>query len=114
MALLYRHHVQTQARSVRREADFEPLLSDASAAAFAERLLARETSAGQRLLREEARAKVRAALDALRPADREILVLRFLEQMSVAEIAAILGLGEDTVRTRQRRALERFERQLAP
>jgi RNA polymerase sigma-70 factor (ECF subfamily) len=81
MALLYRHHVQTQARSVRREAGFEPLLSEASAAAFAERLLAHETSAGQRLVREEARAKVRAALDALRPADREILVLRFLEQI---------------------------------
>ena len=51
---------------------------------------------------------VQAALARLQPPDREVLVLRHLEQLSAHEVAVVLGIAESTVRYRQRRALERL------
>jgi RNA polymerase sigma-70 factor (ECF subfamily) len=44
--------------------------------------------------REELRRLVREALSRLSDTDREVLVLRHLEQLSVPEIAAIQGITE--------------------
>ena len=44
----------------------------------------------------------------LSPNDREVLVMRNLEQMPAVEIAALLGVKEGTVRVRHLRALERL------
>ncbi|WP_243059947.1 SigE family RNA polymerase sigma factor [Nocardioides sp. SR21] len=49
-----------------------------------------------------------AALAALPPHDRAVLVLRYWEDRSVAETARDLGMTETTVRTRSRRALQRL------
>jgi RNA polymerase sigma-70 factor (ECF subfamily) len=51
---------------------------------------------------------VRAALARLAESDREVLLLRHLEQLSLAEIAAVLGLSEATAGKRHLRALERL------
>jgi DNA-directed RNA polymerase specialized sigma24 family protein len=37
---------------------------------------------------------VRAALERLAAADREVLVLRFFEQLSTRELAGVLGVSE--------------------
>ena len=42
--------------------------------------------------------------------DREILVLRYLEQLSNSEIADVLGLSDVAVRSRHMRALDRLTR----
>ena len=62
---------------------------------------------------EEA-AAIHAALDGLSPDHREVLLLRFVEQMSYEQMAAVTGCGVGTVRSRLhyakrslRRALER-------
>ncbi len=60
------------------------------------------------LIREEMRQRVRQALERLKPQDREVLVLRYLEQLSPAEVAAVLGIKEGAVKTRQTRALVRL------
>ena len=102
----HRRHLRSQRRSVTRE---EPMpLPDESVRQLARRLLADDTSPSRRLIRDERRAELRAALAALDPRDREILVLRHLEQMETAEVAAVLGLNEGAVRTRQYRALLRL------
>ena len=44
----------------------------------------------------------------LSPSDRDVLVMRNLEQMPAVEIAALLGVKEGTVRVRHLRALERL------
>lgn len=49
-----------------------------------------------------------AALAALPPHDRAVLVLRYWEDRSVADTARDLGLTETAVRTRSRRALQRL------
>jgi RNA polymerase sigma-70 factor (sigma-E family) len=51
-----------------------------------------------------------ALLDALRglaPADRAVLVLRYLEDLSVEETAQRMGVSDGAVRSRSKRALER-------
>jgi RNA polymerase sigma-70 factor (ECF subfamily) len=64
------------------------------------------------MIRREIRDRVRQALGKLAPRDREILVLRHLEELSISEIAAILGLSEEAIKKRQVRALERLQNQL--
>ncbi len=52
------------------------------------------------------------ALLALDPPHRDVLLLRFYEDLPPREIARRLGIPVDTVRTRQRRALERMRASL--
>jgi RNA polymerase sigma-70 factor (ECF subfamily) len=101
-------HVLTRKRSVLREEIRGMSLSEGSTWQLAERLAVSGTSASQRLIREEMGARVRAALARLSAGDREVLVLRYLEQLSTADIAAELEIGEGAVKMRHRRALDRL------
>ncbi len=106
---LHRRHIQTQKRSVRRERRKTLDLPDQSAVQLADLLVAVGSSPSQRLARHELRVRVRQALDHMPWHDREVLVMRYLEQLSVRDIAAILGLTESGVKSRHRRALERLQ-----
>jgi len=79
-----------------------------SSVLLADRLLANGTSPSRAARREERGRQLRGALAKLAPHDREVLVLRYLEQLSNREIAAVLGVTERTVRSRHRRALMRL------
>jgi RNA polymerase sigma factor (sigma-70 family) len=52
------------------------------------------------------------ALAALKPAEREAVLLRFFEGHTLAETGAFLGLSEDAARMRCARALEKLRRYL--
>ena len=108
-----RRHVGAKARSVTREQHDDMVLPDHSAVQLAAQLLASGTSPSVRMIRKELRAKVQQMLSQLSTPDREVLVLRYLEQLSTAETAAVLGLTVDGVKSRQRRAVERFSNLLA-
>lgn len=103
---VHRRHVRASRRSVGREEGIS--LSDRSAAELAERLFARGSTPSRKALRDELRARVRAALAALPETDREVLILRNLEQLSVASTADVLGLSEGAVKMRHVRALARL------
>jgi RNA polymerase sigma-70 factor (ECF subfamily) len=105
---LHRRHLKAGRRSVTREEMPSPRLPDESADELVERLFARDSSPSARLEREEVRQQVRQALEQLPERDRELLVLRHLERLSTAEIAAVLGVSEATVYTRHLRALKRL------
>ncbi len=105
---LHRRHVKADRRSLLSEKADGPGLPDASAMLLVDRLIASGTSPSQHALRQEVRDRVRATLDELSPNDREVLVLRFLEQLSTAETAAVLGIGEGAVKSRLMRAVLRF------
>ena len=60
------------------------------------------------------RLALRAALDELAPMDRAVLVLRFLEDVSVADTADALGVSPGAVRNRTLRALDRLRDVLGP
>jgi len=105
---LYHRHVRAQKRCVAREEHPRFDLPEGSALSLAQRVVASGTSPSGRVLREELRQRVRRALDQLAPADREILVMRHLEQLQVSEIAALLGITEAAVKMRRLRAAERL------
>ena len=109
---LHKKHLAATRRSVKREDRAELPLSDDSIIQLADRLASSGTEPGQALVKEEIRERVRAALDELRYADREVLVMRYLEHLSIKEISASLEVTQDTIKKRHTRALERLERVL--
>jgi RNA polymerase sigma-70 factor, ECF subfamily len=105
---LHRRHVLARRRSVEREEPWSATWSDPSAVFLADRLVASGTSPSRCLHREELRQRVHAALALLPPRDRELLVLLYMEELTAAEIGAVLGMTQGAVRTRHVRALERL------
>jgi RNA polymerase sigma-70 factor (ECF subfamily) len=106
LADAHRAHVRAGRRSVVREE--RAGLPAESALELAERLVAVSDGPSAGLRRQEQRARVRAALNALSDRDREVLVLRHLEHLSTAEAAEVLGITEGAVRVRLLRALQRL------
>ncbi len=96
----YRRHIKAQARSLKREEQHALPLPDHSAIELAMRLLANHTSPSNSIVQQELRSKVQSVLAQLSEGDREVLVLRFLEQLSTKETAAVLGLTINGVKSR--------------
>jgi RNA polymerase sigma-70 factor (ECF subfamily) len=69
---------------------------------------------GDRLDREAARRRLWAAVDRLPPRQRAALILQAHEGLPTAEIAAVLGCSEATVRVHIHRGLRALRRRLAP
>lgn len=102
LADAFRHHGAAKRAAGREQPGG---LSDRSALELAGRLACPGASPSEVFAREERRERAVAALAALDPDDREVLVLCFLEELSVGEAAAVLGLTEEAARSRRRRAL---------
>ena len=109
---LHRYHIDAEKRTVLREDRWSPTLNEESVCELADQLVASDTNPSRQMMRAEMYARVRAVLKQLYPHDRELLVLRHLEQLSVREIADVLGISESTVTTRHLRALQRLRRLL--
>jgi RNA polymerase sigma-70 factor (ECF subfamily) len=105
---MQRAHLYAKRRSVSREERSVLSLPDESVAELASRLVdvAGDPRAG--LVREELRARVRNALEQLSPDDREVLVLRHLEDLSVGETAGALGIKQSAVKMRALRAIKKL------
>jgi RNA polymerase sigma-70 factor (ECF subfamily) len=107
----HRRHVTAQRRSVALERR-APDLPDASADELVQRLFADNTSPSNHLMRQERHERLKGALASLPPRDREVLVMRHLEQLSTAEIAAMLEISEPAVKSRLLRALIRMRERM--
>jgi RNA polymerase sigma-70 factor (ECF subfamily) len=66
------------------------------------------------LARKELRQIIEKTLLSLRPIYREVLVLRDVQDLSTAETSQVLGISEDLVKTRLRRARLQMREALAP
>ena len=108
--LVHQHvrHLWTAKRSVHREQEADLLLSDASALELARQLQGPTTGPSTAMIHQEQTKRLRVALQQLRMRDREVLVLRYIEQLSAQEIAAIMGITAAAVNMRHMRALERL------
>jgi RNA polymerase sigma-70 factor (ECF subfamily) len=113
LAAVYRRHRKSQARSVTREEAESFTWSESSGQLMVSSLVAHDTPPGDAVLREEQRLAVHAALRELSPADREILMMHYLEELSFPEIAAILDIGEGAAKMRHLRALQRIRAVMA-
>jgi RNA polymerase sigma-70 factor, ECF subfamily len=93
-----------------RQAGAETVIDD-----FSEKLPAAESQGPLRLLLDaEASEAVRKAIGELPPLQREALILFEYEEMSLAEIAEVVGADVGTVKSRLHRARERLRAALAP
>ena len=77
-----------------------------------DQLPAGDTGVASRLGRQETRDLVAESLEKLDPRDREIIVLRGVEQHPYREIASIVGADPKVLAVRYQRALEKLRRAL--
>ena len=108
----HRRHILADRRTVNCEEAAKLDLPDKSAACLARLLLDSEVSPSENLAQQEARERVRAALDDLSALDREVLTLIYLEQLSIADTGAVLGVTARAATMRHLRALKRIRNTL--
>jgi RNA polymerase sigma-70 factor (ECF subfamily) len=104
----HRRHIQAVRRSILREQADPLALPDGSVAELTDRLFAPADGPSAAVRREELVSRVRAALGALPERDREVLVLRYLEELPAQEVGAVLGISEGAAKKRALRALQRL------
>lgn len=104
----HEHHLWTAKRSLKRERDLRMRLSDHSSIQLMQQLAGSVGGPSTAMIRQEHSELVREALRQLSPQQREVLILRYVEQLSVAEIAAILDISPAAVSMRHVRGIERM------
>ncbi|MBI4586557.1 MAG: sigma-70 family RNA polymerase sigma factor [Planctomycetes bacterium] len=107
---LHRQHLGAKSRDARREVPLEvQRLPEASSALIAASLIRQGATPDKGDRRAELREQVQAALEAMDPLDREVLVLRHFERLSNCEAARALGIREAAASKRHTRALKKLE-----
>ena len=107
---LHRYHLGARMRDARREILlYQGSLSGATSAALAAQLLGHLTRPSEAAVRAERKLQLQTALNAMDPIDREVLALRHIEQLTVSEAAAVLGIKEKAAGMRYVRALRRLK-----
>ena len=109
---LHHQHIDAKKRSITREQKLDMDVSDESVLDLARQFVSSGTSPSARLVRQELHQRAREAMARMEPNDREVLVMRHLEQMQISEIAAVLNLTESAVKMRRLRAIERLRNRL--
>jgi RNA polymerase sigma-70 factor (ECF subfamily) len=110
LVTLHRHHLGTQMRDAGREVSiYRGQLPETSSAALAAHLLGHDTRPSEAAVRAELKLRLQEALNCMDPLDREVLALRHFEQLSLAEMAHLLGLTESGVSRRHLRAVKRLK-----
>jgi RNA polymerase sigma-70 factor (ECF subfamily) len=105
---LRRFHVEAAQRAVGRELG----LADRSSLLLARPFLDRASSPSQQLARGDLVRRVRAALAGLPETDREVLLMRNVDELPYREIGFVLGLDPAAARKRYGRALLRLRKLL--
>jgi RNA polymerase sigma-70 factor (ECF subfamily) len=105
---LHAQHLRSKKRSVLRECEMALPMPDFSRIELARKLFS-ETAGPSTVIRCNERAvSVHKAIDQLRSNHRELLLLRYVEQLSMSEIAAVLKISVAAAKMRHVRALERL------
>jgi RNA polymerase sigma-70 factor (ECF subfamily) len=110
LVTLSRHHLGRQMRTVSREVSLQRgSPGEASSELLAAELLGHEPRPSEIAIRAEMKLCLQAALEGMDPVDREVLALRHFEQLSLTEMAQVLGLTESGASRRHLRALKRLK-----
>jgi RNA polymerase sigma-70 factor (ECF subfamily) len=106
---VHRQHLGARMRDAGREVAFDAGGSLAASSEKIAEFIGDLTSPSMAAERAEGMDQLRAALDGLEPADREVLALRHFEELSNQEAAAVLGIQPAAASKRYVRALERLK-----
>ena len=108
LVTIRRAHFGVQRRDPRREVSWVADGSEVPADMLAVRLIGHMTTPTRAARRNEQGRRVRAALAALEPIDREILSLRHYEQLTNKEVATELGIDTSAASKRYVRAIRKL------
>jgi RNA polymerase sigma factor (sigma-70 family) len=95
----------TLRRDARRECQLD---SSVLVGRLGESPVAAITEPGERAARNELGELLQSAIDLLPPLDQDVLWLLHRDEMTCAEVGALVGLGESGVRMRESRALRKL------
>jgi RNA polymerase sigma-70 factor (ECF subfamily) len=95
-------------RRIRPESLDEPVGDDATGETGATRLQSHEQPALEAIVARERTSRIGESMENLPVVYREVLTLRFEEEMKLEEIAEVLSVPLSTVKTRLRRALDKL------
>jgi RNA polymerase sigma-70 factor (ECF subfamily) len=114
LAEVHRRHLGTQMRDADREVSLHRGgLPEADSVSLAAQLLGQLTTPSQAAIKADTRIYVQEALNSMDAIDREVLALKHFEQLSITEIAQVLGLSKAGAGSRYLRAIERLREILA-
>ncbi|HSY59221.1 MAG TPA: sigma-70 family RNA polymerase sigma factor [Terriglobales bacterium] len=99
-------------RRVRPASLDQPVSEDESQGTAVDRLVANDPAPLDRVLANERATRLGTALDELPIGYREVMTLRFEEEMKIEEIAQVLSIPLSTVKSRLRRSLEQMRQSL--
>jgi len=106
---VHRRHLGSKIRDADREVTLHRgCLPMADSASLAAQLLGALTSPSQAAVKAETRLAVQEALNNMDPIDREVVALKHFEQLSIAEIAQVLGLSKAGAGSRYLKAVKRL------
>jgi RNA polymerase sigma-70 factor (ECF subfamily) len=108
MIMAHRRHIGAKRRTVMRENRFDVALSEASAVELADILVTGESTPSSKARKAESRRQIQKALRQLAESEQQVLVMRYVEQLKIREIADVLGISEASAKSRVRRALEKL------
>src|SRR5439155_8441344 len=105
----HRRHQAAGRRSIEREQAAGGLANDASSVMLVAQLVDQELTPASAAIQQELTRKLQQVLAELDATDREIILMRYYEQMSNQEIAEALNLTEAAASMRHLRALRRLK-----
>jgi RNA polymerase sigma-70 factor (ECF subfamily) len=108
MVDMQRQHLDAKRRAVLREVQPRGSFSEASRCELARKLVRDGPAPSRAIHDQEAREQLARALEQLEPGQREVILLRYLEQLSLADTAGVLNITPDAVKMRQLRAIRRL------
>ena len=109
----YRRHKEAARRSIDHEQSQQPpAWASQSSVQLLGQLMDRERTPASAVLQQELQEKLQQVLTSLDDIDREVILMRYYEQLSNQEIAAALGLTEAAASMRHLRALRRLKEAL--
>lgn len=111
---VHRHHFGAKMRDASRDVSiFWGAMPEIGSSVLAEHLAGRLSTASNAAIRSELTIQVQQALETMSAHDREMLVMRHFEELSLAEVAAVLQISHTAACNRYIRALERLRRAFA-
>jgi len=108
---LQRRHLGAQGRSVLREVPQLPV-NDSTVHDLVRHLLADAPGPHSAAVVAEQELRLRRALDSLEETQREVLLLHYIENLTLAEAAEVLGITADAARMRHFRAIQQLRERL--
>jgi RNA polymerase sigma-70 factor (ECF subfamily) len=108
----HRHERLAQRRSIDREQSLNANRPGESSLDWAAQFFDAEMTPATAAMRQEMERKVQAAIEQLDPDDREIILMRYVEQLSNQDVADTLGVSEAAASMRCLRAVRRLQSML--